>query len=347
MIGETIDRYRVVEKLGQGGMGVVYKARDTLLGRFVALKVLPPERSPTRSAGSRFIDEAKAASALQHPGIVVRVTTSCRPTGGTSSSWSYVAGETLEQRMGQRALPPRPRPALRRAGRRRPRRAPTPPASSTATSSPSNVMVTDDDDGEDPRLRPRQARPRRPSRDDDTPTRQRRHHGKHLSREGAIARHPRLHVARSRRRGSRSTPGPTSSPSACCSTRCSRAATPSCAARQLETLSAIREGGARAADARWHPACRPRPSGPSCAACTRSPPAAGRAWPTSRRSCATCARTRSRGGREAPGLRGRRSVPGGGGGPRAWGSSSSRRRRSCSTRGSRLGRGRGRSSSRR
>ena len=70
MIGETIDRYRVVEKLGQGGMGVVYKARDTLLGRFVALKALPPDSVADPQRRQRFLDEAKAASALQHPGIV-------------------------------------------------------------------------------------------------------------------------------------------------------------------------------------------------------------------------------------------------------------------------------------
>ena len=70
MIGRTIDRYKIVEQLGQGGMGVVYKARDTVLDRFVALKVLPPDKSTDPDRRRRFLHEAKAASALNHPGIV-------------------------------------------------------------------------------------------------------------------------------------------------------------------------------------------------------------------------------------------------------------------------------------
>ena len=104
MIGETIDRYRVVEKLGQGGMGVVYKARDTLLGRFVALKVLPPESAGDPVRRQRFVDEAKAASALQHPGIVA-VHDVVQADGRDVIVMEHVPGETLEQRMGQRALP--------------------------------------------------------------------------------------------------------------------------------------------------------------------------------------------------------------------------------------------------
>jgi Tol biopolymer transport system component/predicted Ser/Thr protein kinase len=104
VIGETIDRYRVVEKLGQGGMGVVYKARDTLLGRFVALKALPPDAVADPQRKQRFLDEAKAASALQHPGIV-SVYDVVEAAGQVFIVMEYVSGETLEQRMGQRALP--------------------------------------------------------------------------------------------------------------------------------------------------------------------------------------------------------------------------------------------------
>ena len=104
MIGQTIDRYRVVEKLGQGGMGVVYKARDTVLDRFVALKVLPPDKSSDPERRRRFLQEAKSASALNHPGIV-SVHDVLTVDGQDVLVMEMVEGETLEQLLAQKRLP--------------------------------------------------------------------------------------------------------------------------------------------------------------------------------------------------------------------------------------------------
>src|ERR1039457_5260017 len=101
MTGHTISHYQILEKLGEGGMGVVYKARDTHLDRLVAIKVPPPERVPDPHAQRRFVQEAKAASALNHRNIVT-IYDIDQQDGVDYIAMEYVAGKTLGQLIGRK-----------------------------------------------------------------------------------------------------------------------------------------------------------------------------------------------------------------------------------------------------
>jgi tetratricopeptide (TPR) repeat protein/predicted Ser/Thr protein kinase len=98
MIGKTVSHYRILDKLGEGGMGVVYKAEDTKLRRIVALKFLPPQSLGTDEEKARFVLEAQAAAALNHPNICT-IHEIDEADGQTFIAMEYVEGLTLRERV--------------------------------------------------------------------------------------------------------------------------------------------------------------------------------------------------------------------------------------------------------
>ncbi|MFQ5674798.1 MAG: serine/threonine-protein kinase, partial [bacterium] len=105
MVGKTIKHYKILKKLGEGGMGVVYKAEDTKLHRMVALKFLPHGSSENEEAKQRFINEARAASALDHPNICTLHEIGDTRDGQMYMTMAYYGGQSLKEKIDQGPLP--------------------------------------------------------------------------------------------------------------------------------------------------------------------------------------------------------------------------------------------------
>src|ERR1700730_10805729 len=103
MIGQTLGHYRIESKLGEGGMGVVYRAFDTHLDRPVAIKLLRPEATVSPERKRRFVQEAKAASALNHPNII-HIYDIDNTDGTDFIAMEFVPGRTLDQCIGRNGL---------------------------------------------------------------------------------------------------------------------------------------------------------------------------------------------------------------------------------------------------